>query len=419
MKSVLIIDAYPIFKEFLKDKLSEEKIQVYFSQEQRDALTKIVNLLPDLVILNINDIYDEVALMDFLEKKRKDPNASRIPLIAIGPSIDRSQISIFAQYGIIKYFAKPIKFDLFFESIGRILKTAFSMDITPCVLDLHKNNDIIFIEVAQGLNREKIFLLKYKIADLIDNGQLENPKVILMLTNLELTFVDGLNLELLLDNITAHPNIQNKNVKVLSFSNFVNDLIDGHPRYNGIEVTKELSKVLNSLVDSSLTSSVSDLITDNILQSKGPQSIGSVEMKFFSDTGAPVKTEEHNDTTRVAVLDSDIITLNSLKSSFESIGIICDIFSNGTEFLTKLNKYKYDLIILDILMPGISGFDLLTRLQHTNKIPVIVYSQAIQKEVAMQSLSLGAKAYLVKPQRPEVIIYKAKELLNDKMGKTK
>ena len=199
MKSVLIVDASPIFREFLKDKLAEEKIQVSFSQEQRDAITKILNLLPDLVILNIDEMYDEAALMDFLQKKDSDPNASRIPMVAVGPSIDRSQIAVFAQYGIIKYFAKPVKFDIFFESIGRILKVAFSMDITPCVLDLHKNNDIIFVEVAQGLNREKLFLLKYKISEMIDHNEIDAPKVILMLTNLELTFVDGLNLELLMN----------------------------------------------------------------------------------------------------------------------------------------------------------------------------------------------------------------------------
>ena len=417
MKSVLIVDASPIFREFLKDKLAEEKIQVSFSQEQRDAITKIINLLPDLVILNIDEMYDEAALMDFLQKKDSDPNASRIPMVAVGPSIDRSQIAVFAQYGIIKYFAKPVKFDIFFESIGRILKVAFSMDITPCVLDLHKNNDIIFVEVAQGLNREKLFLLKYKISEMIDHNEIEAPKVILMLTNLELTFVDGLNLELLLDNILAHPKVHTKNVKILSFSSFVKELIDGHQKYNGIEITTDLSRVLNSIVDSTITSSVSDLITDKILQQKGTQTEGSIEMRFYSDTGVPddTPTDEH-EPAKIAIVDDDIVILNLLKGTFEAAGATCDTFLSGTEFLTGVNKYKYDLIILDILMPGISGFDTLRRLQVLPNIaPIIVYSQAVQKEMAVQALSLGAKSYLIKPQKPEVIIQKAKELLNGKL----
>ena len=417
MKSVLIVDASPMFREFLKDKFAEEKIQVSFSQEQRDAITKIINLLPDLIILNIDEMYDEAALMDFLQKKDSDPNASRIPMVAVGPTIDRSQIAIFAQYGIIKYFAKPVKFDIFFESIGRILKVAFSMDITPCVLDLHKNNDIIFIEVAQGLNREKLFLLKYKLSEMIDRNEIDNPKVVLMLSNLDLTFVDGLNIELLIDNILAHPSVQTKNVKVLSFSSFMKELIDGHPKYNGIEITTDLSRILNSLVDSSITSSVSDLINDQILQSRGVQSEGSIEMIFYSDSGVPDDTpHDENEPVKVAIVDDDIVILNLLKGTFESIGTECDTFLSGTEFLTGVNKFKYDLIILDILMPGISGFDTLRRLQVLPNIaPIIVYSQAVQKEMAIQALSLGAKTYLIKPQKPEVIIQKAKELLNGKL----
>ena len=61
-------------------------------------------------------------------------------------------------------------------------------------------------------------------------------------------------------------------------------------------------------------------------------------------------------------------------------------------------------------------FDTLRRLQVLPNIaPIIVYSQAVQKEMAVQALSLGAKSYLIKPQKPEVIIQKAKELLNGKL----
>jgi CheY-like chemotaxis protein len=226
-----------------------------------------------------------------------------------------------------------------------------------------------------------------------------------------------LNLELLLDNILAHPKVHTKNVKILSFSSFVKELIDGHQKYNGIEVTTDLSRVLNSIVDSTITSSVSDLITDKILQQKGSQSEGSIEMRFFSDTGVPDDTpQDDKEPAKIAIVDDDIVILNLLKGTFEAAGATCDTFLSGTEFLTGVNKYKYDLIILDILMPGISGFDTLRRLQVLPNIaPIIVYSQAVQKEMAVQALSLGAKSYLIKPQKPEVIIQKAKELLNGKL----
>jgi Response regulator containing CheY-like receiver, AAA-type ATPase, and DNA-binding domains len=414
MKNVIIVDASPLFREFLKDKLSTEKVSVSIAQGKRDAFTKMISTLPDLVILDVQESFED--LLEFLEKKYNDPNASRIPIIAAGPLVERTKIAVLAQFGVIKYFTKPIKFDVLFESIGHILKLSFSMDVTPCLLDIHRTGNIIFIEVAQGLNREKLALLKYKLSEMIENEKLETPKAILMMTNLDLSFVDGSNLELLLDNILANPKIQTKNLKVLSFSSFARDLISGHPRYSGIEVTTNLSQVLNSLVDSSSFSNMSDLITDKILTADGEQVLGSIETRFYSDTGVIQDDESLGNVLRIALVDDDTVILKIIENAFKTIGAVCDLYSNGTEFITGVNKHKYDLVILDIMMPGISGFDILKRLQETQgQLPVIVYSQATQKETVVQALSLGARRYLVKPQKPEVIIQKAIELLHGKI----
>jgi DNA-binding response OmpR family regulator len=414
MKNVIIVDASPLFREFLKDKLSTEKVSVSIAQGKRDAFTKMISLLPDLVILDVQNSFED--LLEFLEKKYNDPNASHIPIIAAGPLVERTKIAILAQFGVIKYFTKPIKFDVLFESIGHILKLSFSMDVTPCVLDIHHNGNIIFIEVAQGLNREKLALLKYKLSEMIENETIENPKVILMMTNLDLTFVDGSNLEQLLDNVLANPKIQNKNVKVLSFNTFTRDLISGHPRYSGVETATNLAQVLNSLVDSSSFSNISDLITDRILTPGEEQIPGSIETRFYSDSGVIQDDDSLGDVLRIAIVDDDMVILKLLENSFKSIGASCDLYNNGTEFITGFNKHKYDLVILDIFMPGISGFDILKRLQESDSsIPIMIYSQTTQKEAVVQALSLGAKRYLVKPQKPEVIIQKSIELLHGKI----
>jgi len=416
MKHVLIIDASPTFLEFLKDKLEEEKIEVTSIQGKRDAMTKIISILPDLVILDINEDNAFSAMLGFLQKVNADPNASRIPVIAVGPIYERSEIEIFAKLGLVKYFVKPIKFDIFFESIGHILRTAFSMDITPCVLDLHRNGNIIFIEIAQGLNREKIQLLKYKLGE-ITNAEKISPKIILMMSNLELTFVDGFNIEFLLDCILANSRIHAKNIKILSFSSFVKDLIDGHEDYSGIEVVTDISQVLNSVLDNSSSSQVSDLITDNILATGEDDTEGSLEIRFSSDASAilPDETDMQEDSKKpkVAIVDDDAVISKLLSSAFEAAGFVCKQYSTGTEFLSQFSKSKYDIIILDIFMPGISGFDTLKRLQNVpSPPPVIVYSQAVDREMIIQILSFGAKQYIVKPQKPEVIVQKALEIIN-------
>ncbi len=415
MKSVLLIDATPMFREFLKEKLAAEKIEVHTAQGHRDAFLKVSSIIPDLIILDIETSVDD--MMDFLSQKRSDPNAASIPVIISGPLIEREKVAGLVPFGVVKYFTKPIKFDIFFDSIGRLLKVALSMDTTPCVLDIHLNDNIIFIEIAQGLNREKIALLKYKLTELINRNKLTNPKVILMMSDLDLTFVDAPNLELLFDNLIAEPRISNKNIKVLSMSDFTKELISGHPAYAGIAIADNLSSILNSVVDGNAGGDAQDLISDKILESTGEEDEGSIEMRFYSDAGVVDKAaDDETSAIKIAVVDDDAVVRQLLQGAFTTIGAKTDTFGSGSEFLNAINKTEYSLVILDIFMPGISGFDILNIL-HSKfyKTPIIIYSQAIQREAVVQALSLGAKSYFAKPQKPEVIIKRAIELLHDKI----
>lgn len=412
MRKVLIIDAPPLFREFLKEKLSAEKIEVEMAQGDRDAFTKLLSIMPDLLIVNAPDNFDD--LLNFLDKKKADPNAHRIPVILTGPVLEKDQLSKLPSYYVIKYFNKPVKFDIFFESIGRILRTNFSLDTTPCILELHINDNIIFVEIAQGLNREKLALLKYRLTEMIDDNRLTNPKLVLMMTDLSLNFVDGANLEYLLDNIIADSRILPRNVKVLSLDSFTKELIQGHNEYEGIEVVENLSSILNSLVDSGTAHSVADVISEKILTATEDVSEGSVQMKFHSEVGIMEEQDAKIDKKMsIALVDDDPLTLKLLKASFENIGLLVDCFSSGTEFLGKTNRHAYDLVILDIYMPGLSGFDILNHL-HARKYeaPVIIYSNVTTKESIVQAMSMGAKAFLIKPQKPETIIQKSFEIIN-------
>ena len=415
MKQVLLIDASPMFREFLKEKLTAEKVAVETTNGKRDAFTKLISILPDLVIIDVSDSMED--LIDFLESKHADPNARSIPIIISGPIIARDKVATLTQFGVVKYFTKPIKFDVFFEAIGKILKASFSIDVTPCVLEIHINGNIIFIEIAQGMNREKLALLKYKLPELIDANHIVNPKIILMMTDLQLSFVDGANLELLFDNVTSDTRIQKKNIKVLSLDSFTKELIDGHPAYNGIEVTNNLNQVLNSLGESGPTTDLHELVTDKILASDEKAEQGSVEMRFVSDNGALSNEEKDGgNILSIAIVDDDAVVRKLLEHAFSTISATSVLFDSGSEFLQAVNKQPFDLVILDIYMAGLNGFDILKNLQERHfKTPIIVYSQATQREAVVQALTLGAKSYLVKPQKPEAIIQKAVEVLHSQI----
>ncbi|MBQ3671439.1 MAG: response regulator, partial [Treponema sp.] len=101
-----------------------------------------------------------------------------------------------------------------------------------------------------------------------------------------------------------------------------------------------------------------------------------------------------------------------------SYGASLDVYSTGADFLASYESKGYDILILDIFMPGFSGFDVLKALRERNSsISVIIYTQAMQKEAIVQALSLGAKAYLLKPQKPEAILQKVSEVLHAQNSK--
>ncbi|MGI5174369.1 response regulator [Treponema sp. OMZ 840] len=413
MKQVLLIDTPPLFREFLKEKLTSEKISVETLGGRRDAFAKTVSMLPDLIIIDISDTFDD--LTEFCEKKRSDPNAYSIPIILTGPIPPREILTKLPAYQVIKYFNKPIKFDIFFDFIGQTLRIPLSIDTTPSIMEIHLNKNIIFIELAQGLNREKLSLLKYRLDEMIEANKLISPKIVLMISNLKLSFVDAVNLELLLSNVTFDPRIQRKNIKILSTDKFIGEFVEGHEEFRGIEVAGELSQVLRTLVNANPADNITDIISEDILRSTGDTKEGTVEMRFFSESGVfnSGNGVEKNQKLQIAIVDDDPITRKILESAFASLNSTIETFDSGARFLVAANQKVYDLVILDIFMPGISGFDILVKLQTKQyPSPIIVYSSAAQKTSVIQALSLGAKAYLVKPLKPEAIIQKALEVLN-------
>ncbi|MBR5097030.1 MAG: response regulator, partial [Treponema sp.] len=304
----------------------------------------------------------------------------------------------------------------FFEAIGKIIRVNLSMDTTPCVLEIHHNGNVIFVEIAQGLNREKISLLKYKIAEMIDNYKIKDPKLIVMMTNLQLSFVDGINVELLLDTVTADERVQKRNIKILSLDDYMNEFIDGHVEYVGVKVLKDLTSALGSIVgNAQANGDANEIIADSILAGED-DTTGSVDIRFGTESGDDEGLGAEGSILNIAIVDDDEVVRRILSQSFQSIGVTTETFESGVKFVQAIQTKTFDLAVLDIFMQGISGFDVLNQMRARERpIPAIVYSQAVQREYVIQALSLGAKGYLAKPQKPEVIIKKAMEILHDRI----
>ena len=89
---------------------------------------------------------------------------------------------------------------------------------------------------------------------------------------------------------------------------------------------------------------------------------------------------------------------------------------NGIEGLEKFKKHKYDLCILDVMMPFKDGFSLATDIRSINEeIPIIFLTAKSLKEDVIKGFKIGADDYLIKPFDSEILLFKIKSIFKRKM----
>ena len=111
-----------------------------------------------------------------------------------------------------------------------------------------------------------------------------------------------------------------------------------------------------------------------------------------------------NQNILIAEDDTDILELLSLYLTGEGYTIFPA--ENGCQALELIASTKIDLAILDIMMPGMNGYDVLKEIRATSNFPVIILSAKDLDADKILGLNLGADAYLTKPFNPlEVVAY--------------
>lgn len=108
---------------------------------------------------------------------------------------------------------------------------------------------------------------------------------------------------------------------------------------------------------------------------------------------------------RVLLVEDDASTARSIELALASEGIICDVAELGEEGLEIGKIYDYDIIILDLMLPDIDGYEVLLRLRAAKvKVPILILSGLTGSEQKVKGLGFGADDYLTKPfNRGELI----------------
>lgn len=119
---------------------------------------------------------------------------------------------------------------------------------------------------------------------------------------------------------------------------------------------------------------------------------------------------------KLLLVDDDPLLVRMYQKKLENDGYEIQTADDGDVALQKVDLFKPDLVLLDIMMPKINGYEVLKKLkanQKTKKIPVILLTNVGSSDSDIEKgMDLGAVAYLVKAgNRPSVVVSKVKEIL--------
>jgi DNA-binding response OmpR family regulator len=413
-KRVLIIDESTLFRNYLKEKLESYGVEVNIGVNGLDGLVKMRSEIPDLVII---DYYlSRKSSMEILKEKKANRNIADIPVIMMAPKIDRSHVLEMAGMNVKKIFSKPVKMDGLLDTISILIDQKIEMDKSPCIVEAHFNEDILFIEIARGLNAEKMELLGYKITELLELYEVQVPRVLLMLTGVEIPEEHMFKLKRLLDVVihSAQPNV--KMIKVLTAHTRIRSFIDGSSDYQGISVFSSLEDAMDELVGLKADSIAHDEVAQNkLLISSKPkkEKDESIQLRYDGEETQTGPKGVFGSEAQVAIVDDDFVIQELLKTVFSETNWNLTTYNDGKDFLLEEPNKTFDLVFLDLMMPQVNGFQVLQYLKDKQSdVPVIVFSALSKKETIVKAVGFGIKSYLIKPLKPEQLLRKATEVLS-------
>lgn len=117
---------------------------------------------------------------------------------------------------------------------------------------------------------------------------------------------------------------------------------------------------------------------------------------------------------KILIIDDEVDLCETIKAQLETNNFNVSTAYSGQEGLDKIKDYKPDLVILDLMMPVMDGFEVCKRLKkdtQTSFIPVVVLTALEQEDAAKKALSMGAEGYLVKPFEQESLLFTIREFL--------
>ena len=125
-----------------------------------------------------------------------------------------------------------------------------------------------------------------------------------------------------------------------------------------------------------------------------------------------------NNKIHILVVDDDNRIRDLLKEYLNENGYVVSTSENSENAKIKLTHFKFDLIVLDVMMPGQDGYDLTKEIKQSKNIPILLLTAKGEVENRIHGLELGAEDYLGKPFEPQELLLRIKNIIKTSAKQT-
>jgi len=113
----------------------------------------------------------------------------------------------------------------------------------------------------------------------------------------------------------------------------------------------------------------------------------------------------------VVIVDDDVKLVNLLRTYFEKEGCMTYSANDGLDALQVVREKKPDIMVLDLMLPGLDGLDVCRKIRKDNDIPIIMLTARDEESDRLIGLEIGADDYVTKPFSPKEVVARAKAIL--------
>jgi len=406
LKKILIIDEAEAFRTLAENLCLQYNLEPHLAINGLDGNNKLLGIVPDLIIMENN--LTRMDTLTILNRKKSNPNTTQIPVILVSKDVpDRDYLISTVPFGVKKFLKKPMEMETLIKAISDILHIDTEVDHTPCILEVRLNENIVFVEVAMGLNKNRIEVVRYRILELIKLHKVKNPLVLLMLTDIPFELEDRQKLTSLINYCMKGANIDITKIRVLTPSLVIKKYLKTHLDLNDIVVENSLDRVMYGFVNKSKD--------DLLFKTSRSHEDESINVNYRQESNTVTDSSETGTKKsikkRIAVVDDDKVVHAIVKSVFKTFDWEICYYLSGDNFLKEPQINDFDLIILDLLMPNVDGFEVISKLNKKMYSKIIVLTSSTQKNDVLKVLSSGIRNYLIKPINGESIKEKAFDIL--------